>query len=129
MVGIIVVGAADVLQSQEAARSNSTVSPVYLLERPSLLHRDPLTVFPRSDRFAVSAHPEHYAEEGAIIGGVSLGVAAAIIGAILCDDLGGSGCSSAMLGGAVVGGLVGAVVGGLIGATISKDSNEPETES
>jgi len=132
IVGTIVVGGSDVVHGQEAPKSSSTASRVHLatiLERPSALHREPLAVLPRSDQLAVIAHPDHHAKEGAIIGGVSLGVAALIVGAILCDDLGGGSCSTAMVGGALVGGLVGVVVGGLIGATIPKDNNEPETES
>lgn len=63
----------------------------------------------------------NYAKEGAIIGGVALGVSTAVLGYLICQDLSDRGNCLAEAGGAgLLMGLVGAITGGLIGGAIDK---------
>jgi len=66
------------------------------------------------------SQPTHWAE-GAIIGGVAVGVLGAMMAEGLCSDNPNVKCA---IGGAVVGGVIGVVVGGLIGGLFPKSSED-----
>lgn len=65
--------------------------------------------------------PRDYRWEGALIGGLSLGVGMSLVGLGVCSDLGGDGCLVQTLGFGLMGATVGVVVGGLVGSLVPKD--------
>ena len=89
----------------------------------------PLTIAPdgrgmldRSARDTVprEIRPTHW-KEGALIGGLSLGVGVALLADALCrsSDTGGS-CGGATIGGFLLGGVIGGVSGALVGGQFPK---------
>ena len=66
---------------------------------------------------------QHYATRGALIGGIALGIAAAIASHAFCQDDDSSGSDNCFLnsvGAFFVGSVPGSVIGGLIGYAITK---------
>jgi hypothetical protein len=86
------------------------VSP-YVVDRPEQ---------PRPEMIRARAVPD-YRWEGAVVGGITLGVGLAVLTSGMCDsDSGTSHCGLLMVGAGLVGGTVGVVTGGFIGSLIPK---------
>ena len=64
--------------------------------------------------------PTHW-KEGALIGGLSLGVGLAFLVDGLCRSSDSGDCGGATTGGFLLGGVIGGVIGALIGGQIPKD--------
>jgi hypothetical protein len=65
--------------------------------------------------------PTHW-KEGALIGGLSVGVGLAVLADGLCSSDSGGSCGGAATGGFLLGGLIGGVTGALIGGQFPKES-------
>jgi hypothetical protein len=87
-------------------------SPLFALARTSA---------PR-DTTATPNPPSTYWKEGAIAGGVAVGLFGAMVAGGLCSgfDGGHGGCNGALLGGLLMGGVVGGTIGALIGGQFPK---------
>jgi hypothetical protein len=75
------------------------------------------------DSVARDIRPTHW-KEGALIGGVSLGLGLALLADGLCrsSDSGGS-CGGATTGGFLLGGVLGGIIGALVGGQFPKEPN------
>lgn len=100
-----------------------TRPPLLAAQRPAIAPA-PSVLFQRAEPAAPSPSPTPtYWKEGALIGGIPLGILGFALANGLCGSGdGGSGdhCTLAGLGGAAFGFLTGAVVGSLIGGQIPK---------
>jgi hypothetical protein len=65
--------------------------------------------------------PTHW-KEGALIGGLSVGVGLAFLADGLCSSDSGGSCGGAAIGGFLLGGLIGGVTGALVGGQFPKES-------
>jgi hypothetical protein len=64
--------------------------------------------------------PTHW-KEGAIIGGLSVGLGLAVLADGLCSSDSGGSCGGAAIGGFLLGGLMGGVTGALVGGQFPKE--------
>lgn len=124
VVGWGLVSPPTVLRAQQPTNTSVEMTPAAVIKPPraSILRASTPIVVPTSWGLAgtdtLRKDSQTAWKEGALIGGLGLGLAAAVLGASLCES--GEECSGTIVVFGLIGATVGAVAGAFVGSTIEK---------